>query len=151
MKRFFALLAVLPAVALCGCDESAESFSLPSEYALSADITDGDFSCSADMVRREGVWEITLTAPQTVEGMTVALTDTDCTVGFSSLSYTVGADEIPDSAAIKLAALALDKCAAGKTHGTVCGADYTLETDGKSPKKLVIDSSVTVEFHDFAA
>jgi hypothetical protein len=151
MKKILAAVLCLPVITLSGCDKTdeQEKISLPEEFCITAEISDREFACTAEMKRSEGMWEIAVTSPERLDGMTITLTDSDCTVSYSDLSYTVESKKIPDTSPIKLTALSLDKCVNGYSEGSVCGTDYVFSFGDTSPDSLQIGSDITVKFSDF--
>lgn len=152
MKNQITALLAVPVLLLCSCGKSYDnSESLPESFTVNAQISDRDFSATAEMQRREGGWEITLTEPETLEGMRLDLTDADCTVTYGELTYTAANDDMPANSAVRLTAQALDRCVRSKTSGMINGAEYKLSLKNGKPEKLTVGGEIEVTFSDFKA
>ena len=153
MKRCVILCAVICAslCAFCSCSDkpsSSKPVTLSEKFTVTAQFTNGDLSACADMTRIPEGWEITMTAPERVEGLTFELTEMECTARFSELTYPFATETMPDSSPLLLTARALDKCVLKSNTGTVSGQNYSLTcTDGK-PDTLQI-GSMTVTLTDY--
>lgn len=150
MKKTIAIMCAVPVFALSACGSSDEKTEkLPEKFSLCAQISDRDFTATADMTRLENGWEIAVTAPETLEGMQISLTDADCKITYDELSYTAANEDIPANSAIRLTALSLDKCVKAKPSGTVSGADYKFTFKDGKPETLKIGGEIEVCFSDF--
>lgn len=150
MRKSIAIISVLPIFALSACGNSNErSEKLPEKFSLCAQISDRDFTATAEMTRLENGWEISMTAPETLEGMQISLTDADCKITYDELSYTAANEDMPANSSIRLTALSLDKCVKAKSSGTVGGADYSFTFKDGKPETLKIGGEIEVSFSNF--
>lgn len=150
MKKNIALICAVPIFALSACGKTSEkSEKLPEQFSLCAQISDRDFTATADMTRLENGWEITMTAPETLEGMQISLTDADCKITYNELNYTASNEDMPANSAVRLTALTLDKCVKSKPSGTVSGADYAFTFKDGKPETLKIGGEIEVSFSNF--
>ena len=143
-------VCLILAASLFSCSKAEEStISLPESFSLNALITDGDFEASAKMKRSVGGWQITITAPETIEGMKISYTDIDCKIELDELSYTVSLDELSNSSPLRLTVNALDKCVKGKKEGEILNEEYSFEfNEDGSPKALEI-GSISAVFSEY--
>jgi hypothetical protein len=145
-----AIVTAVPIIALSGCGKEAEeAVSLPENFSITAEITQEDFTASADMKRLNGGWEITVTVPDTLSGMQITLTDADCTVDYRELSYTAANEDMPANSPLRLTAQVLDKCVKSKTSGTINGADYEISFKNGQPDSLQIGNEIEVNFSGY--
>lgn len=144
------LLIFVCALTLCSCgkkDSAPEK--LAENFDVNARICDGDFEAEAKMSRSPEGWQITVTSPETIEGMNITLTQSDCRIAFSELTYNVKSDELPENSPLRLTARALDKAAAAKTSGSLGDLDYSLSFKDGSPQTLKIGPNITAEFDGY--
>jgi hypothetical protein len=146
----FCFIDILAVLAISGCGKSDnETVSLPEEFSLTAEITDRDFVACAEMTRLENGWKISVSAPESLEGMQINLTDADCKIAYRELSYTAANDELPTNSPLRLTAQLLDKCVNAQTSGTVNGADYAFVFEGEAPQSLTVGGEIEVKFSDY--
>lgn len=155
MKRVFAAvysICTVCVMTLSSCGKSQpENISLPDKFSVKAEITDRDFTANAEMLRLENGWEITVTEPETLKGMEITLTDADCKIAYSELSYTASNKDLPANSALRLTAQALDRCVKSKTEGKLNGADYKVTFKDGKPKSLEIGGEIEVKFSGYKA
>ena len=149
MKKIAVFAAAL---ILSGCSavKSAEKQKPVAEYfSVRAEVTDGDFSCEADMKRTSRGWEAVIDSPDTVKGTVFMIDGEQVHISSGELGYSVPREDFPDSSPIRLTAAALDKCVAKHTEGELCGQHYAVNVSDGVPKQLVIGSTVKVKFSKF--
>lgn len=147
-------------LALSSCGKSAcKPVEFDKNLKCHADITEGDAAYSADLERADGAgWKAVFTAPETIEGMEVILSDDNCTINFKELSCSLSKDELPQFGMIDLVTQALDECADKKVtkcvekdnvitqQGEINGLSFNAEFQGKKLHSLSIGDKLNVEF-----
>lgn len=150
MKRRSTAL-VLSAILLCSCAKGADTppEPLPGSFTVTAEIADGDFSCIAEMTRSTKGWEIVMSEPETVDGVTFMITGEDMSVQMGELVYSAAHEDIPDGSPVRVTAAALDRCVSNRTEGELYGQHYAVELEKGAPVQLVVGTEFSVKFTDF--
>ncbi len=145
------ILIVSSCILLCSCSHSTpvKDTPLPAAFSVTADITDGDFSCTADMTRSSDGWDIIITSPPTVEGVTLHIDGEQMSVRSGDLSFTNKHDDILQASPVRLTAAVLDRCVSRKTEGEIYGQHYAAQIEDGQPKQLVAGTELNVQLHDF--
>lgn len=140
------------AVMLCSCGaKSADpDRPLPENFSVTAEMTDGDFACTAEMTRSANGWDIVMTAPETVEGVSFHITGENMTIRSGELSFTTPHEDILQASPVRLTAAVLDRCVKHRTEGELYGQHYAAELDGGQPVQLVAGTDFSVTFCDFS-
>ncbi len=152
MKRT-PFIAAAACILLCSCGTNSPKSDepLPEAFSVTAEITDCGYSCTADMTRSSEGWDIVMTGPETVEGVSFHITGENMTVRSGDLSFTAAHEDIPQASPVRLAAAVLDRCVKKRTEGELYGQHYAAEiTDGK-PVQLVAGTEYSIKFKDFSA
>lgn len=150
MKKRLAVLAAC-GVLLCSCAKGGETAPepVPDSFSVTAEITDGDFSCIAEMTRSSKGWEIVMSEPDTVDGVTFLITGEDMSVRMGELVYSAAHEDIPDGSPVRLTAAALDRCVKNRTEGELYGQHYAVELEKGEPVQLVVGTQFSVKFSGF--
>lgn len=139
------------AVGLTACSDGVaeQPKKLPESFSIHADITDDGFKAAADMKRSSDGWLMTVTAPESLEGMQFLLSDGGWTISCDSLSYSAGEDQLPGTSPLRLTARALDLCTKDKPAGKLSGQQYEVSFREGKPETLTVGSSLTVKFSKY--
>ena len=152
MKKIIVITtAVMLAAGSCSCGKkqtTEKPVKLAEKFTLNAEFSDGELEAAAEMTRVPEGWEITMTAPERVEGMTFELSEMECMARFGELSYPVATETMPDSSPLLLTARALDKCVLKGNSGTVTSQSYLLTSKDGKPDTLRV-GSMTVTLTDY--
>ncbi|MBR6044827.1 MAG: hypothetical protein IKP47_04235 [Ruminococcus sp.] len=156
MKRTLILLA---AVTLAGCSPmpGGEPDVIGGEFRSTAVLSDG-FAAEAERSEGSG-WSFTLTAPETVKGLSLAyFDDGKCTVTFEGHSGVYMREQLPEYGELDLIASALEMCikdrgvtasvSGEKTvrTGAVRGIGFTVTSEGGRIEKIELNGGGTAEF-----
>ena len=141
MKKELVIAAFLAfALSSCAAEQPAPPERLPEAFTVNAEIHDGELNAAAELKRAPEGWEVTMTAPETVEGMRFELTDIECAAGIYELNYSFAAETLPCGSPLMLMVRALDGCVRGEDEGTVAGQSYLLSYKDGAPDTLTVGS-----------
>ena len=161
--RLLAVAAIM-AVVVAGCGAKKTTEPRTEHFSCRADIQYKDLAITADLGRTErGTLRLAVTAPETLEGLTMTLDGETVTVAFGSVSFPITAETLPVSGLGRGLLDALDAIAAmdvspaaGKTEATLSGSGqngtFTLTIDPATGalRSLSIPSlPLTATFTDF--
>lgn len=136
----------------CSCKSSDGSTErpLPEAFSVTAQMTEGSFSCTADMTRSNEGWDIVVTAPETVEGVSFHINGEEMTVRSGELSFKTAHEDIPQASPVRLTAAILDRCVKKHTEGELYGQHYAAQVENGEPVQLEAGTCFFVKFTDFS-
>ena len=158
IRKAIILLFMGASVGLSSCGSTqCKPVELAEDLAFSCEIKQNEFVYSADFERAGSAgWKAVFTAPETIEGLELAIFNDSCTVNFKGLTYTGSRDEFPELGMVSLITSALDDCISGKVKckesgsvvkeiGTVNGLDFEVKLKGGKPVKMEIPETLSVD------
>ncbi|MCD7742492.1 MAG: hypothetical protein LUI06_09830 [Ruminococcus sp.] len=150
LKIAVAAVCAVQALTLTSCGQSEEDpTKLAASFSLCAKIQDDDFTATAQMTRSDEGWQIQLTSPETLEGMSICCTSTGWLIDYNELSYTIPIYELLDSSPLRLTVSALDRCVSSKASGTIYGQEYSVAFENGAPKTLTLGENLTATFTEY--
>lgn len=147
-KILISAVGVSVMMLLCGCENNTlmPSPDLSGNISLQGTISCGTIKAEAEISRTDGVWKITYTSPDSISGMEIVTSGTDCKVTHSGIVFDYKTEDVPFVTAIDYVTGAIDSTAQkdsislskgtdekGKEEirlsGTVLESGFTITTD----------------------
>lgn len=147
-----------------GCSgKEAKRPDLSFDYQCSAEITSGDNSYTAKLMKQAGVWSITFNSPDALNGMVITYENQECKISYRDMSFYADRDNVPEAGVSTLITKSLDYFASNSkasfsskkdtiiATGIMNGGDVEMIfTDKGIPEKLEIKgNNLKVDFSDF--
>lgn len=137
-----------------------EAFSCTFELTAFADDRDSKMTISGDMTRYgTGIWEMNITAPETMKGLNIKYNEGSTTASLGSLTLEIESDKLNEAAMFKRIFDAFDSCAAlhdmelfdNGEAAVYNGEDFALAFDKEtlSPIQLTFSDGLTVDISSF--
>lgn len=169
--RISALLIVFSIIFFTGCKSIKDTiiprqpkldqpFSCTFELTAFADDRDSKMTVSGDMTRYgTGIWEMNITAPETMKGLNIKYNEGSTTASLGSLTLEIESDKLNEAAMFKRIFDAFDSCAAlhdmelfdNGEAAVYNGEDFALAFDKEtlSPIQLTFSDGLTVDISSF--
>ena len=137
-----------------------EAFSCTFELTAFADDRDSKMTVSGDMTRYgTGIWEMNVTAPDTMKGLNIKYNEGSTTASLGSLTLEIESGKLNEAAMFKRIFDSFDLCAAlpdmelsdNGEAAVFNGEDFTLAFDKEtlSPIRLTFSDGLTVDISSF--
>ena len=130
-KKLVIIMSLIISAAAAGCAKAAEYSepgALPKDFDKKASVVCCGREYEAELRRgNDSAWEISFTAPECIEGLTITSTDGDCIFNYSGLEYFARGTALPDSGMLPLLSGAIDK--------VISAEDISVRTAIPSPKQ----------------
>lgn len=96
-RKIIAALSIASALSLTACDSTDKMTApdLSGDIGFSATISCGGFKASADISRNDGVWKITCTAPDSINGMEIVTNGTERKVTGGGIVFDYNTEDVP--------------------------------------------------------
>ena len=159
MKRFLCIFICV--LLLAGCEKSSKEVKdeIPDFYGFRTDVktvvNDVTISASADYTELDGI-VITLTSPESVNGMKMVIKDGECKIDYHSLSFSVPVNSMPfDSLCVSLNACAENVKTAKHENDyyvySFNGNTYHLYVDNETKqfKNIKVNENDIITFENF--
>ena len=161
IRRSMTVIIVM--LLLCACGKEKDKTTKPqkfdNDFTSTADITQGDFNCTANIQRGgNGTWQWEFTKPESIAGMTVTLSNDTCSIDFMELCYSIPCEKLSDYSMISLISDSIDSLISGKDvrctmdndikneSGIVSGQDYTAKIKDGKLTQLEIAKDISAKF-----
>lgn len=161
IKKSMTVIIVMLLLCACGKEktENAKPQKLSDDFSSTAEITQGDFSCTANIKRGgNGTWQWEFTKPESISGMTVTLSNDTCSIDFMELCYSMPYEKLSNFSMISLISDSIDNLISGKDvkctvndeikkeNGTVNGQDYTAKIKNGKLTQIEIAKDISAQF-----
>ena len=107
----------------CEVSENITTPDLSGDIDISGTISCGTLKASADISRTDDVWKITYTAPESLCGMEIVTTGTECKVTHSGIVFDYNTEEVPFITAADYITAAIDSTAKKENISLSMGTD----------------------------
>jgi len=166
MKKLFAFfMCLVMIISFNGCAKKTEPVNMNRLYSVEADADFNGFSANIGLNRLgNGVWDITFSKPDNLNGLAVSYENDKANVSYKGLSFSVAREDIPAEALVVALTKILDNAAIGKdisytkkdgettAKGKIDNIDYSLTFDKKTGCVLKLElpkMDLSVNFSDY--
>lgn len=146
----------------CG-EKEASRPDLNYDYQCTAEISSSNNSYTAMFIKQSGVWTVTFSSPETLNGMTITYENEQCLISYRDLSFLSSRDNVPVTAVSTLVTKSLDFFAGNSAAsfsskdnkitatGIMDGGDVEMIFSSSGiPSQLTIEgNNLAVRFTDF--
>ena len=144
-KRIIAAIGISSLLWLTACDSisNINAPDLSGNIELSGTVSCGTLKAEADISRNDGVWKITCTAPDSINGMEIVTDGTQRKITHSGIVFDYKTEDVPFISAFDYIIAAIDSTAQKdsfslsqsgtetRLSGTVLSSGYILTVDSK--------------------
>lgn len=143
MKRLLVFVVALSM--FCGCAQNKSTAPVVDNISFAAEIYYGDQDYSADVSIVDGVLNLTVTAPEEIDGLTLKLDENGIKANFKGITFTPDTSSLPQGAISQILFNVLNDA---KQKTAVCGdenCEITGTVDGYKYTFVISPSGLPIE------